>query len=108
VQNPPSKAPVAEPVKSATPEPQRHAARPQPKAAPQPESELGFLAVNSDPWGAVYVDGNKAADWTPVMRLPVRRGTHRVWISSPERKERSPVRVVSVEKGATKLIGFKW
>jgi serine/threonine protein kinase len=68
---------------------------------------IAFLTVESQPWGAVYVDDRKVADFTPVRRVPVKAGKHRVTVFSPQRGH-SPAREVVMRGGQTYDLGFKW
>jgi hypothetical protein len=76
--------------------------------APSTPTDLGYLTVNADPWGAVYVDGKRLADATPAYRVPVAAGTHRVTVQSADRKVRAPERVVEIRAGELSKVGFKW
>jgi serine/threonine-protein kinase len=112
----PEVAPTAPPIALPPPAPPKrnHApfrkANAEPKSVPSPSvpTEVGFLTVNADPWGAVYVDGKRLAEATPAYRVAVAAGTHRVTVQSPERKARAPERVVEIRAGELSKIGFKW
>jgi hypothetical protein len=71
-------------------------------------AEPGFVTVSADPWGAVFVDGKRIADQTPVYRYQVAAGRHKVSVYNPERKATSPTRVVVVKPGETATVGFEW
>jgi serine/threonine protein kinase len=70
--------------------------------------ENGFVTVNAYPWGAVFIDGKRAADQTPIYRLPVASGTHRIHVTNPERHVSSPDQIVDVRPGQTAKVGFHW
>jgi hypothetical protein len=67
----------------------------------------GYLTVNSKPWGVLFVDGKKVADETPVYRLPLAEGTHRVAIFYPDRGAYSAGQSVTLHAGETRIVGFK-
>jgi hypothetical protein len=69
---------------------------------------VGYLTVNAEPWGAVFVDGKRVAGQTPVYRLAVPAGRHRVSVFNPERRASSPARTVEVHAGETSAVGFDW
>jgi len=86
--------------------PAERAAR-RPRGAPGPGAG-GYLTVNSYPWGAVYVDGQRVASSTPMYRRPLAAGRHRVSVYNPDRKASSPTRTVVVRPGETTTAGFDW
>jgi serine/threonine-protein kinase len=69
---------------------------------------VGYLTVSSVPWGAVYVDGKRMAEQTPVYRLAVPAGRHRVAIFNPKRDAYSVAQVTNVEAGSARVLGFDW
>jgi serine/threonine protein kinase len=71
-------------------------------------TQMGYLTVNAVPWGAVYVDGRRVADETPIYRVPVVPGKHNVTISNPDGSRSSPPHEVVVASGATRLVSVKW
>jgi serine/threonine protein kinase len=76
------------------------------RAAPR---EMGYLTVNAVPWGAVHVDGRLVAEETPIYRLPVAAGVHRVTISgNPTRAHASAGRAVTVRAGETQMVSIDW
>jgi hypothetical protein len=87
----PSAPPSFEPRASPPPHP-RPAARPTPP---------GFLNVYADPWAYVRVDG-KPVGTTPLLKLPVAAGSHRVQLESPNAQ--SAQRQVRIAAGETQLI----
>jgi hypothetical protein len=96
-----------------TPPRSRSVKKPQPvraaaAATKSTAMEMGWLSINSDPWGAVYLDGHKVADDVPVYRLPVLAGHHRVTIVNPQHKNTSPAREVMVEAGQTRTLSIRW
>ena len=90
------------PVRSRAP--RRHATAPA--AVAGAAVEMGYLTVNAIPWGAVYFDGKLVADETPVYRLPVLAGKHRVTVSGSTR-EHPAVRDVSIAPGKVKTVSFR-
>jgi serine/threonine protein kinase len=72
----------------------------------RPRPPVGYLSVNSVPWGAVFVDGKKVASETPVYRLPVSIGKHRVTIFDNKRGVTAPPQDLVVEAGQTRVVGF--
>jgi hypothetical protein len=73
-----------------------------------PSTEMGYLTINIEPWGVVYVDGRRFADSPPVYRAPIGVGPHRVKVYSTERKAFSPERKVDVHAGENRVVGFEW
>ena len=69
---------------------------------------MGYLTVNADPWGAVYVDGERVAEQTPIYRLATSAGRHRVEVINPESRRHSPARVVEVPAGQNVVVGLRW
>jgi hypothetical protein len=69
---------------------------------------MGWLGVNASPWGAVYLDGHKVADETPLYRLPVLAGRHRVTIVNPNQPRPSPAREVTIAPGETRNLTVRW
>jgi hypothetical protein len=70
--------------------------------------ESGFVTVNAYPWGAVFIDGKRVADQTPIYRLPVASGRHRIHVSNPDRGASSPDQIVDVRPGQATKVGFHW
>jgi hypothetical protein len=66
----------------------------------------GLLTVNSNPWGILFIDGRRAAEETPVYRLPVREGVHKVAIFWPDRGTYSAPQRVSIRAGEVRVLGF--
>ncbi|MFH0900360.1 MAG: PEGA domain-containing protein, partial [Pseudomonadota bacterium] len=79
-----------------------------PRRAARPATENGFLTVNSVPWGAVYVDGKRIANETPLYRLPISAGTHRVTVFDPTRQVHSQPRQVVIKAGRTSEVAFRF
>jgi serine/threonine-protein kinase len=104
-------APVAPPalVTAKTPAKSRVRARPSARPSQAPESSaMGYITINIEPWGAVYIDGRKFADSPPVYRAPISAGVHRVKVYSAERKAYSPEHVVTIPQNETRVVGFEW
>ena len=110
---PPVEVTTVEPAPS-PPAADRPARRRKPAAAaaaapaPAPVGEPGFVTVNAYPWGAVFVDGKRVAETTPVYRLALPPGVHRIHVYNPDRKARSPTRTVDVRAGKATTVGFEW
>ena len=75
-------------------------------AAPRVKADPGYISINSTPWGALYVDGRRVADETPVYRLPLAPGPHRISVLFGDRNS-SPVQRVIVHSGQTRTLGFE-
>jgi hypothetical protein len=71
-------------------------------------SANGYLSVNSNPWGAVFLDGQRIADQTPLYRYPVPSGRHEVSVFDPKRGVHSQVQSLMVQAGKTHVVGAKW
>jgi serine/threonine-protein kinase len=61
-----------------------HSPRGVPSAA-EPRGE-GFLSLNVEPWATVFVDDKKVGV-TPIYRMRLRAGTHRIRLRGPEGRE---------------------
>ena len=70
-------------------------------------TEMGYLTVSSEPWGAVYVDGRRFAEMTPLYRAPLSAGAHRVSVYSPDKRAYTPAQSVMIRAGENRVIGFK-
>jgi hypothetical protein len=104
-------APIAPPAPVTVKTPARSRVRARPSARPsaQPESSaMGYITINIEPWGVVYIDGRKFADAPPVYRAPISAGVHRVKVYSAERKAYSPERAVTIPPNETRVVGFEW
>jgi hypothetical protein len=77
------------------------------KSARPPDREPGFVSVNATPWGAVYIDGKRVADETPLYRHPLPAGRHEVRVYYSEDKVYSKRRIVELEPGQHRSIGFE-
>jgi serine/threonine-protein kinase len=62
---------------------------------------VGYVNIYAEPWANVIIDG-KAAGTTPLARLPLAAGTHRVRLQHPPATRVD--RVVRIERGRTELI----
>ena len=71
-------------------------------------TEMGYLTVDSEPWGMVYVDGRRFSELTPVYRAPIVAGSHRVWVFSPDKRKQSAAQTITVRAAETRVLGFKW
>src|SRR5262249_44486662 len=78
------------------------------EAAPLPEKRRvarppspGFINIYAEPWAYVIVDGKRAGT-TPMMKLPLAAGSHRVRLESPGR--RAVQRIVNVTPRQTQLL----
>lgn len=124
----PSPIPNTAPIVPIAPKPAAAIASPSPEARPAPiapvsaapkkrivraatppsvGTEMGYLTVDSEPWGIVFVDGRKFAEQTPLYRAPIAVGPHRVTIFHPESKTQSSPRAVTVKRGENHVLGFK-
>jgi serine/threonine protein kinase len=56
-----------------------------PQRRPPRRDKPGYFSVNSIPWAAVYIDG-KLRGQTPLQRLSLRPGSHRVRLVNPKHK----------------------
>jgi serine/threonine-protein kinase len=80
-------------------------------APPGPASDsraMGYLSVEARPWGQLFVDGKKVADQTPVYRLPVASGAHRVTVFNPAKRQHSPPQNIVITPGQNGVLGFRW
>jgi serine/threonine protein kinase len=68
------------------------------KARPAPAEPQGFITVNANPYGEVYVDGVDAGP-TPVVRWPVKPGRHTIRVQREGYKAITDA--VQVDAGST-------
>ncbi len=61
--------------------------------APRPETEWGWLNINSYPWSYVTVDGRKLTGHTPYRRIKLKSGPHELVFENPELNLRTTKRV---------------
>jgi hypothetical protein len=102
---PAASAPAPAPIPPPSNKPAKRHAAPRAHA---PASEPGYLTVNAEPWGVVFVDGHRFAAETPVYRAPIAAGPHRVAVWSPARRAYSPTRKLTVAPGKDHVVGFDW
>ena len=79
------------------PRPQQPVVQPPPAQRPAAE-EWGYLSINANPFGTVFIDGVNVGD-TPIDRHRVRPGTHTIRIENPGYK--TLTERVSVDPGNT-------
>jgi len=84
-------------ARAAMPLPRRHPARAKPK-------ETAFITVESNPWGAVAIDGRNVAKETPLYRFSTSTGRHLVRLRFPDAPS-PPPQVVHLVAGQTVTIG---
>ncbi len=77
------------------------------KAARAAAREPGFVSVSASPWGAVYIDGKRVAAETPLYRHALPAGRHEIRVYFKEAKAYSERRVVDLEPGQHRSIGFE-
>ena len=100
--------PVEAPVTDEPPRAQRKAHVAKSVGSQAQPQELGALTVNAEPWGAVFVDGRRFADQTPVYNAPIAAGKHSVSIYSPILHRYSPPRTLSIQPHKHYDLGFDW
>ena len=119
--SPSSTAPLKA-AKAETTAPPTPPVKPKPRSMPRPikaapkeaagladdGTKMGYLTVHSEPWGAVYVDGRRFGDQTPLYRAPIAAGKRRVAVYNPVRKAFSPPREVVIRAGEQQVIGIEW
>ena len=76
----------------------RRPAAPPPSSPAPVEQAQGFITVNANPYGEVYIDGVDAGP-TPVVRWPVKPGRHTIRVQREGYKTASDV--VQVDAGNT-------
>jgi serine/threonine protein kinase len=105
---------TAPPIQTAPPAPGAHARTRAPRpAAPRVKDAVevtgtGFLTVDSEPWGMVYVDGRRFSDVTPIYRQAIAAGTHQITVFSPDKHSYSTPKTVTLRPGESRVLGFKW
>jgi eukaryotic-like serine/threonine-protein kinase len=61
------------------------AKRPRPPRRPRPSTGHGTLTINAKPWAVVYIDG-KRVGVTPLFKLKVSAGQHKLRLRNPDKK----------------------
>jgi hypothetical protein len=79
--------PAAAPRQPTRPQQRPTAPRQQPVTQPPPvqqpaEEEWGYLSINANPFGTVFIDGVQVGD-TPIDRHRVKPGPHTIRIENP-------------------------
>jgi serine/threonine-protein kinase len=64
-------------------------------------AKVGYINVYAEPWANVIVDG-KSVGTTPIMKLALPEGTHRVRLQNPHARPQE--NVVRVQGGQTQLL----
>jgi Serine/threonine protein kinase len=73
---------------------------------PVPRPHIGYLNLNASPWALVDIDGLRLQKETPLFKVPVRPGRHRLRFFNPElRIER--VVMVTVRSGQAQTVSVK-
>ncbi len=67
--------------------------------------EPGFLSVHANPWGSVEVDGRIVAEETPLLRVEMAPGRHRVTVIFGD-GSRSKTRRIVLKPGQSQNLGF--
>ena len=60
-------------------------------------TEFGKLFLDSQPWGDIYIDGEKIGRQTPAFGLELSVGTHQVRLYNPDLRQEA-VLVVKIMK----------
>ncbi|MEM1418295.1 MAG: PEGA domain-containing protein, partial [Myxococcota bacterium] len=92
----PASAPTP-PAPEAAPEPPTP--EPTPEAPAEPAPAPGFLTLDAAPWADVSL-GGRALGTTPLLRLPLPPGRHRLRLKHPDRPDPT-VAVVEIVSGET-------
>jgi len=101
-------APAPPPTVDAAPASAEPAPRPAARSRRTPAREKrAYITVNSIPWGAVYVDGKKVSDDTPLYRHALSAGRHEVKVFFPDRGTYSAPRRIDLSPGAVETLGFR-
>jgi serine/threonine-protein kinase len=107
---PPPSQPAPVVVRAADPRPPPKPARARAErravADPQP-AKLGYLTVTARSWGAVFVDGHQVAAQTPLYKLALASGLHRVKIFQPATGAYSGEQDVEIRPDQIAQVSFK-
>ncbi len=71
-----------------------------------PRPRLGYLNLNASPWALVEVDGLRLEKETPLFKVPVRPGKHRLRFFNPELKIERVI-LVTVRSGQLQTVTVK-
>ncbi|MGC9042775.1 MAG: protein kinase domain-containing protein [Myxococcota bacterium] len=66
--------------------------------------EMGFLSVNSTPWGEVYIDGKPIGQTTPLKRFQIKPGKYSIKIHYTGLNKFSESRTVTVKAGKETIV----
>jgi hypothetical protein len=78
-----------------------------PAHPPEPgHAAVGYLSVDSTPWGQVFVDGHRIASETPIYRVAIPAGPHRVSVLDPSTKHFSAEKRIVIVPGQNGVLGF--
>jgi len=87
----------------ATPTPRRQTPPPRQTTPPPAQAAQGFITVNSDPPGTVFID-NREVGSTPVVEFDVPAGRHTIRVERPGFKTKSE----TVDVGANATVRKRW
>jgi serine/threonine-protein kinase len=91
--------------KGKTPAPDRPK-KPQRTIQRPKKIRFGYLNLNSSPWALVEIDGKRLPKETPLFKVKIRAGKHRLRFFNPELKIEK-VRVVRVKPNQTQTISVR-
>jgi eukaryotic-like serine/threonine-protein kinase len=104
-------APDAGAPAAAEPAPVDRPAATRPRAARKSTKpaarDPGFVTVSATPWGVVYIDGKRVAKETPLYRHALPAGRHEIRVFFKEAKKFSERRMVDLQPGQHRSIGFE-
>ena len=72
------------------------------------EGGQGYLSVQAQPWGSVFLDGQQIARETPLIKYRLAAGSHRVYVAfRGDRSDRSRTRTVRIRRGKSQTVRFR-
>ena len=95
--------PTPAPVTQQTPRQTPRRDTPRQTPPPVPAAETGFITVNSDPPGTVFIDTREVGS-TPVVEFTVSTGRHTIRVERPGFKTKSE----TVDVGANATVRKRW
>ncbi|MGE3545741.1 MAG: PEGA domain-containing protein, partial [Kofleriaceae bacterium] len=103
----PTKRPRASSRSGRAERPERSERHPKVVASKPDRTAHAFLTISSIPWGAVIVDGKRVGEETPIYRLPLAPGKHRVQVLYLNQPQGAAVQELVLAPGEVRSIGFK-
>jgi serine/threonine protein kinase len=87
------------------PRPKKHTRPKSKRHRPKGSAEFGWLSINLMPWAHVYIDG-KFIKTTPVFKLKLKAGKHRLSLENPQTKLRRERTIIIAPDSTIKITSW--